>query len=143
MSRLIGREDFQEVRQLAKKYDMSVAEFGRAVARQAERQRGLTIHLTEDEYNYIKNTAEKNNVTVARFGDLACRAFLKLEKKPALDGWGKYGENRTKKLAVRIYNGSDETEIAKLAIEHRVKMAALVRYCVLHFDGKNINVEGE
>lgn len=143
MSRLIERDDFQEIRQLAKKYNMSVAEFGRTIARQTERNRGWTIHLTDEEYNYIKHTAEKNNMTVARFGDLACRAFLKSDKKPVLDACAKYGENRTKKLAVRIYNSSDETEIAKLAIEYKVKIGALIRYCVLRFDGKNINLEGE
>ena len=59
--RVIEREDFSTIRQLAKKYNMNVAEFGRAIVRQSERSVGRAIRLTESEYEYIKKTAEKNN----------------------------------------------------------------------------------
>lgn len=43
---------------MAKKYNMNVADFGRSIVGQSERTLGRAIRVTENEYNYIKDTAE-------------------------------------------------------------------------------------
>lgn len=135
--RVIEREDFTVIREMAKKYNMNVADFGRSIVRQSERTMGRAIRVTENEYNYIKDTAEKNEMSTARFCALACHAYLAAKENgniPIEYHAGK--ENRTKRLEARIYNSNDEEELLKIASEYSIKISALIRYCALHFDGK-------
>lgn len=140
--RMIERDDFATVRQLAKKYNMNVADFGRCIVRQSERSVGRAIRLTEKEYEYIKNTAEKNNMSAARFCALACHAYLDIKDRSIPIEYNSDNEKRTKRLEARIYNSTDETELLKIASEYSMKISALIRYCALHFDGKVIDLEG-
>lgn len=143
MSRLIERNDFLEIRQLAKKYNMNVADFGRSIVRQAERNAGRAVRLTESEYKYIKETAKTNNLTVTRFCALACHAYLEAENKTIPIEDRTDNQNRTKRIEARFYNNSDEIELTNIATEYSMKISALIRYCALNFDGKKINLKGE
>lgn len=57
--KVIEREDFTVIREMAKKYNMNVADFGRSIVRQSERAIGRAIRVTEKEDTYIKNMAKK------------------------------------------------------------------------------------
>lgn len=141
--RVIEREDFSTIRQLSKKYNMNVADFGRAIVRQSERSVGRAIRLTESEYEYIKKTAEKNNMSAARFCALACHAYLEEKDRNIPVEYRTDNENKTKRLEARIYNSNDEAELLKIATEYSMKISALIRYCAVHFDGKKIELKGE
>lgn len=141
--RIIEREDFSIIRQLAKKYNMNVADFGRLIVRQSERSVGRAIRLTEREYDYIRNTATKNNMSAARFCALACHAYLGESNRDIPIEYRMDDENRTKRLEARIYNTNDEIELLNIATQYSMKISALIRYCALHFDGKEIDLKGE
>ena len=144
MSKVIERDDLQEVRRLAKKYNMSVADFGRSVVRQAERNETRTVRLSEVEYNYIVQTAKRNGVSVGRFCALACHAFLTSETRDTLPRErAEDGGMRTKRIAARFDNVAEEAEIIRIATEYSMKVSALIRYCALKFDGEKINLEKE
>lgn len=136
-SKLIEREDFLIIRELAKKYNMTVADLGRSIVRQAERNTGRTIRLTESEYRYITQTAEKNNMTVTRFCALACHAFLELDEK-GIPIESQKEANKTKRIEVKFYNNTDEMALMKIATEYSMKISALIRYCAMRFDGEKI-----
>lgn len=138
--KLIEREDYTVIRMLAKKYNMNVADFGRSIVRQSERSVARAIRLTENEYEYIKQTACDNNMSAARFCALACHAFIEADNKILPIEERNDSENRTKRIEARIYNGADETELVKYATNYSVKISSLIRYCALHFDGKNIQL---
>ena len=140
-SKLIEREDFLTVRELAKKYNMTVADFGRSIVRQADRSAGRAVRLSEVEYNYITEMATKNNMTVTRFCALACHAFIESENKAIpIENIVTEKANRTKRIEARFYNMADEAEMVKTSIEYSMKISALIRYCAMRYDGNNINL---
>lgn len=138
--KIIEREDYSLVRMLAKKYNMNVADFGRSIVRQSERSVGRAIRLTENEYEYIKQTAKNNNMSAARFCALACHSFIELENKIIPIEERADDKTRTKRIEARIYNGADETELVKYATMYSVKISSLIRYCAVHFDGSSIRL---
>lgn len=140
--KVIEREDFTVIREMAKKYNMNVADFGRSIVRQSERAIGRAIRVTEKEDIYIKDMAKKNKMSVARFFALACHVYLSDKENryiPVEYHAGK--DNRTKRLEARIYNSNDEEELLKIASEYSIKISALIRYCALHFDGEKMNFD--
>jgi len=139
MSRLIERNDFFIIRELAKKYNMNVADFGRSIVRQAERNAGRTVRLTESEYKYIKRTAKENDMTATRFCALACHAFLNVNNRSMpIDHRTDKEERRTKRLEVKLHNNADEIELTKIATEYSMKISSLIRYCSVRFNGTDI-----
>lgn len=141
MGRLIERDDYYEIRQLAKKYNMSIADFGRTIVRQAERREARAVRVTEAEYDHIKRTAEKNKMTMGQFLGLACRAYLQMENRSIpLKGRAEDGAVRTKRTFARIYSPADEMELMQLATEYGMAVTTLIRYCAMRFDGEKINV---
>jgi len=141
--RLIEREDYSVIRDLAKKYNLNVADFGRSIVRQSERSVARAIRLTENEYNYIMQTAKDNNMSAARFCALACHSFLSENNKyvPILETAA--DSKKTKRIEARIYNGADEAELLKYATAYSIKISSLIRYCAVHFDGSHIRKKGE
>jgi len=141
--RLIEHEDYTVIRTLAKKYNMNVADFGRSIVRQSERSVARAIRLTEDEYNYITQTAKDNNMSAARFCALACHSFLeeKIKYMPTKNNAANI--NRTKRIEARLYNGTDEAELIKYATAYSIKISSLIRYCAVRFDGNCISMKGE
>lgn len=141
MSKLIERVDYAKIRELAKKYNMSVGEFGRAIVRQSERSTGRAVRLTESEYRYIKETAKQKNLSIARFCSLACHAFLETKNRSIpIEERMDDQENRTKRIEARLYNSSDEIELIKISTEYSMKISALIRYCAIRFDGEKIKL---
>ncbi len=134
--KIIEREDYSIIRDIAKKYNMSIADFGRSIVRQSERTKGRAIRLSDAEYNYIKSLANYKNMTVSRFCSCACKAYIEFDKKNIpieIDT-----TRRDKRIEVRIYNADDEAQLIKLANNFGMKISSLIRYCALHFDGNNI-----
>ena len=139
---IIEREDFKIIRELAKKYNLSVADFGRSIVRQSDRAIGRAIRVTKKESDFIKNTAEKNKMSTARFCALACHVYLADKDNRHLPmEYRTDTEKRTERIEARIYNGKDEEDLLKIAAEYSIKISALIRYCALHFDGKKINYD--
>ena len=56
---IIEREDFKIIRELAKKYNLSVADFGRSIVRQSDRAIGREIRVTKKESDFIKILLKK------------------------------------------------------------------------------------
>lgn len=131
--KIIEREDYFIIRDIAKKYNMSIADLGRSIVRQSERTKGRAIRLSDTEYNYIKSLANYKNMTVSKFCGYACKAYIELDKKniPIEIVTTK----RDKRIEVRIYNSDDEVQLIKLANDFGMKISSLIRYCALHFDG--------
>lgn len=144
MAKFIERDDFIEIRNLAKKYGMSVADFGRSIARQAEGaswSRGRNVRLTEDEYEYIRSMAEANSMSIRSFCGLACRAFLKLgEDNVPIKYSSERGNARIKRAEAAFCNSDDEFAMLRIANKYEIPIASLIRYCATKFDGKNINL---
>ena len=137
--KLIGYEDMNIVRSLAAKYNISVADFGRMVVRQSERNLSRQIRVTDDEYNDISEKANAHGVTITRWCSLACSQFLKEKDKDiffsdfVVDKAG-----RERRIAVTIRNQKEETELISVATNYSIKISTLIRYCSLRYDGKTI-----
>ena len=141
--RMIDRDDMRKLNDMAKKYNMSISDFGRAMVRQSERSIGRAVRLSESEYKYIRETAQKNNLPAARFIALACHAFAKIENKSIPIEYRVDRGNRTKRLEARIYNNADEAEIVRTATAYSMKISTLIRFCAMHFDGKEIHLDSD
>lgn len=138
--KIISREDYTIIRDIAKKYNMTVADFGRSIVRQSERAKGRAIRLSDEEFERIKFIADLHNMTVARFCGCACRAYIELDEKtiPIENDTSR----RNRRIEARIYNASDEAELIKIANNYSMKISSLIRYCALHFDGNNFIEKG-
>ena len=147
MSRFINQDDYAILRSIAKKYSMSMGDFGREITRQAkknERKIGRAVRFTEQEYDHIRRMAKRSDVPASEFCALACNAFLakELDNLPTDYRAKKDGveTTRDKRLEVRFCVDADEIKVLNYANERGIKFSALVRYCALRFDGKEINV---
>jgi hypothetical protein len=134
--KLISHNDMKVVRELAEKHNMSVADFGRSVVRQAERNLSRQIRVTDEEYNMIAEKAKVHGVNMSRWCSLACSDFITSEKKEKFfSDFDADKGCRNKRIAVAIRNQKEETELMNIAIMYSIKISTLIRYCALHYDG--------
>lgn len=137
--KLISHEDMKVVRELAENYNMSVADFGRSVVRQAERNLSRQIRVTDEEYNMISEKAKAHGVNMSRWCSIACSDFITSDKKDRFfSDFDADKACRNKRIAVAIRNQKEETELMNIAIMYSIKISTLIRYCSLHYDGDGV-----
>ena len=137
--KLIEQSDMRTIKELAKKYNMSVADFGRSIVRVAERNQGRAVRLSDEEYEHIYEASKRIGCTMTQFCSLACHTFLNTKEK-RIDYISDAAEktNRTKRIEVRILNAAEDAELMKYATEYSMKISTLIRYCAIHFDGREV-----
>ncbi|BAL01882.1 hypothetical protein OBV_p-00270 (plasmid) [Oscillibacter valericigenes Sjm18-20] len=137
--RLIEQNDMRTIKELAIKYNMSVADFGRSIVRVAERNPGRSVRLSREEYKHIYDVSKRIGCTMTQFCSMACHSFLN-EKNKRIDFITDAAEktNRTCRIEVRILNTAEDAELLKYATEYSMKISTLIRYCAVHFDGRKL-----
>ena len=108
----IKNEDIKVLENLAKKYDMSIVDFGKAIVSQTKK------------YNQRM-----------RYCEYSCTVFLK-EKKIDENFFckKKYGKDRVKRIAVSFRNQETESEFVEFAEQCNIEIGTLIRYCALMND---------
>ena len=140
MSRIIGGNDMMIVKEMADKYNLSVADFGREITKQNSRNPGRQMRLTEDENRMIRKRANTMNLSMSRYCELCCTSFIHKYENGEVDTLTFYencrrkGDKRTVRVSVTIYNRKNETKLLHIAQEFSVKLSTLIRYCALTED---------
>lgn len=132
MKREIDEKDLVVIEELAKKYGMSSLEFGKAVVNQTKKNTQRQFRVSDEEYAIISRKAKENDLSIMRFCEMACGAFLS-EGKIGTDFYGQksYGKGRTKRIAVEFRDENIEHEILELAVSLNAEVGTLIRYCAL------------
>ena len=131
---IITKEDMNLIEEMAKRYDVSVAQFGKLVSSQMKttKERQFRVSLEEDEI--IVEKANSKGMTKMKYCEYACSRFLKsknIDKSFFMKDW--YGKNRIKRIAVQFSDVDMELEMLKVAEKYGIDIGTLLRYCALNF----------
>ena len=120
------------VEEIAKKYGMTSVEFGKAVAYQTKKKTQRQFRVSDEEYAIISKKAQEVDMSVMRFCEMACGAFL-TDGKIGVDFYGQksYGKGRMKRIAVEFRDEKVEREILDLADSLNAEVGTLIRHCAL------------
>jgi len=137
---LIDDKDLQTIQQIASKYNISVSDFARLVARQAENKLSRYVRLSEVEYETLKRRVKEQNTTITGWCYLACKYFIHSNDAQAkfidkVELKSRTG-NLVKRICVSVKNKHEDTELVALANSFGVDVTVLIRYCAMRFDGK-------
>jgi hypothetical protein len=145
----IAYEDMKIIKNLAGKYDVKVADFGKLITRQSVigtipyRQ----VRVSDDEFKIISNKAENHGVTITKWCNLAFQSLLKSDKKSKNKIFYEVNSNkagkRNKRIGVSIRKVADETKLLRISDKYSIPISTLFRYCALRFDGESIIVTNE
>jgi len=136
---VIEHEDMLIIRGLAEKYKMSVADFGRVIVRQAERNLSRHVRVSDDEYNYILAKAGAQDITITEWCSYACHSFLQQNKENNMfneirNQFAEKRKKRGRRISVSLKNRREDTELQKIAAEYSIKISALIRFCILKYE---------
>lgn len=131
----IKNEDIKMLENLAKKYDMSIVDFGKAIVSQTKKYNQRMFRVSESEYKEIAKKAERAGMNLMRYCEYSCAVFLK-EKKIDENFFckKKYGKDRVKRIAVSFRNQETESEFVEFAEQCNIEIGTLIRYCALMND---------
>lgn len=73
----IENEDIKVLEKLAKKYDMSIVDFGKAIVSQTKKYNQRMFRVSESEYKEIAKKAERVGMNLMRYCEYSCTVFLK------------------------------------------------------------------
>lgn len=135
--KLISHKDMASIKNLAEKYNMSVADLGRSIVRQAEGNSSRQIRVTDEEYDMISLKAKAHGVSKSRWCSLACSDFVNGSAKTDIffSDFDSEKSVRNKRIAVAIRNQQEETELMNVSIRYSIKISTLIRYCALRYEG--------
>jgi len=137
----ISDKDMKHLEKIANSYNMTLVELGHALMSNASGSVKRYIRLNESEYKYIKDQTEKHNTSIRLWCSLAIHAFL-MKRKDNMEIFSgssrDKGNIKSKVICVVIQNQREEMELLEIAEKYSIGVSALVRYCVLNFDGKEI-----
>ena len=72
----IKNEDIKVLENLAKKYDMSIVDFGKAIVSQTKKYNQRMFRVSESEYKEIAKKAERAGMNLMRYCEYSCTVFL-------------------------------------------------------------------
>lgn len=141
MIKKIEQEDMIVIEKIARKYNMTMVDFGRAVIAQSKVTNERQYRVSEEEFDIISAYAEDKGLTRMAYSEAACKHLLKLLDDGAADpavvkfeiGSTRYGQNRTKRIAVRFDDKEAESKLMKIAGDYKIDVGSLIRYCALNY----------
>lgn len=138
MAGKIELKDIKTIEEIAKKYNMSMVEFGRAVIAQSKVRNERQYRVSEEEFDMISEMAEGCGMTRMGYSEAACERFIKEGREdPAVVkfeiGSTRYGLGRNKRITVRFSDEKVENKLVEIAAEYKIDMGSLIRYCALNY----------
>lgn len=136
----IESKDMNAIEKIAKKYNVTMVEFGRAVIAQSKVRDERQYRVSAEEFDLITEKAKRRGMTRMGYSEAACEEFLNILQEGITDaavvkfeiGSTRYGQGRTKRITVRFNDEKVEDELVKIAAEYMIDMGSLIRYCALN-----------
>lgn len=134
MSELIKSNDLIVIEEIATRYGMSIAEFGKLITNQTRKKTTRQIRVSDEEFENIITKAKEKNLSVDGYCELACRRFISnMELKEDFFVGRSYGKKRDKRITIKFKDESLENNILNAANNFNVDVGSLIRYCVIKF----------
>lgn len=138
IERSINLKDLEVIEEIAKKYNMTMKQFGREMLREFKVTKERQYRVSAEELELIKKRAEACGLSMQEYSAAACEYFLKKnELDPAIIkfeiGSASYGQGRDKRTNVSFSDENVEIALEKLADENKIPFGSLVRYCVMKY----------
>lgn len=130
---IIQEKDLEVIEKMAQSYNMTAVELGKAIVSQTrKRTMDRQFRVSDQEFELISQKARDKGLTVMRYCEYACAAFLK-RKEINRDYYGSkgYGEGRKKRITVQFKDIEIEKKLMAFAEENNLELGALMRYCAL------------
>lgn len=142
----VREEDLLVLRELAKKYDMTVDKFCNTVL---ETNIGTMrqIRFTEEEHSLIKSISKSLSLTFNAFINLCLREYLENKDEKSLDKQDMLmhldGKRREKRVNVDFNNIIFAQKLNRMALHYGMKLPSFVRYIVFKYIHENYEVDAE
>lgn|GEM_PF-3800240 len=139
----ISDKDIAALEEMASKYNMSVADFYKAVLNRGNETSvkvNRWVRLSQDEYDSIKKKVDAHGITFTYWCALACHSFLESEVS-TMQFYGlknNYKRNRTQRVCVALKDGSEDARLSEIAGRWNIGLSSLIRYCLLTYDGHEL-----
>lgn len=138
MADKIELKDIKTIEEIAKKYNMSMVKFGRAIIAQSKVKNERQYRVSEEEFDTISQLAEDCGMTRMGYSEAACERFVREGREdPAVVkfeiGSTRYGLGRTKRITVRFSDAEIENKLVEIAADYKIDMGSLIRYCALNY----------
>ena len=139
--KILSDDDMITIRRLAKKYSMSVTEFGRTISKVGTSTFNRHIRTNNDEYATIKNKAEMAQLSMSAYCVKAAACLVKSgiesinftllnDKRDKKNSDNK----RTQRISISFPSERAYKEICDIATQYNIKYATLIRYSLIHYD---------
>lgn len=135
---VIDETDMSVIETIAKKYKMSVVEFGRFLGKSSN-AKGVRFHVrfTVDEMEIVNNKASYMGTSRSKLCAHAWKDFLDsgaYKKFNVRDVKGKDDESgRTERICVIFQEPEEFEKLQEIAASYSIPFSALLRYCVLNY----------
>ena len=145
MNRICVREeDLMILREMAKKYDMTVDKFCNTVL---QTNVGTTrqIRFSEEENNLIESVAKSNSLTFNAFVNLCLREYLENKDEDSLDKKDMLlhldGKKREKRKNINFNNIVFTQKLNRMALHYGIKLPSFVRYIIFKYIHENYEID--
>lgn len=136
VDKVIKKNDLKIIEDIAKKYDMSLVEFGRFIGK-LKNEKGVRHHVrfSDDELTYVDKKAKDLNLSRSEYCFDAAKYFIQKEvyKKVDVKDLREANGDRGKRVCVSFTNGKEYINMWQLAKGFSIPFSTLIRYCALNY----------
>lgn len=139
---LISSEDIKRLEEIAKKYNMSIIELGRVLAKSGNNKGFIfNVRFAADEIECIDKVAAEHGVSRAKFCELACKWYSSVYGYDKVDltslrRFREDGMKRDIRVNVNFRNKETYISLKEFSNSLSVDISAVIRYCALQYDGQ-------
>lgn len=137
---IINEEDYNVICDMAKKYNMSVDDFGRLLSKKIEKDIRLQVRFSADELKTIDIKAGKYNMSRSEYCRTCCLKAIKEKQYENLNiceiQGDAYNKNtvRDMKVCISFDDAMEYSKMRKVAMDLSMKFSTMVRYFALSIE---------
>lgn len=135
-----AEKDMDVIKQMAESYNLSTADFAKAIVRQTRKDGERQFRINDEEFVVISENAKENGLTMMKQCEICCTKFLarmkvgKIKESDVYVVCKKREGGRTKRVAMKFTDKKIEKRFEDAAVKIGVDIGALIRYCALNYN---------
>lgn len=132
---IIENKDMELIFLLASKYNLTVTQLGKIIAKDTSGIIKTQVRFSEFEFDLISKNSSIMGITMTKFCAIACSKILEngLNNEQDFYVLKEDKENRNKRVSVILDNKEDIDRFKNFADNHGIKTSTLIRYCALQY----------